>query len=270
MAISVDFRHRDGSGSIGESSSDDIELIVNGTTDRATARLFALAFAPQVYNGLVQQSCDTDFVTDAQGGFFYATVRYGKYKPPEPGDQEFSFEIGSGSEKITHSIRTVQSKSAFGDSPAADLKGAINVTKDGVEGCEIASATMSWSEKHIFEPGKITPAYIQLLWNIRKAPVCEFAWRQFAAGEVRFDWVSGGGRKGENTELNFKFTASENFENLTIGDITGINKKGWEYLWIRYADDVDTESKSLIKKPVAVYVEQVYQVSDFNKLGIGP
>ena len=54
-----------------------------------------------------------------------------------------------------------------------------------------------------------------------------------------------------------------------MGDITGIDKKGWEYLWVQYADDVDAVKKQLIKKPVAVYIEKVYESALFSALGIG-
>ncbi|HQL55478.1 MAG TPA: hypothetical protein PLQ87_12285, partial [Phycisphaerae bacterium] len=67
----------------------------------------------------------------------------------------------------------------------------------------------------------------------------------------------------------FRFAASPNVTNLTIGDITGINKKGWEYLWVRYADSEDTVAKALVKKPIAVYIERVYDDGNLSLLGIG-
>ncbi|RLS54091.1 MAG: hypothetical protein DWH91_12750, partial [Planctomycetota bacterium] len=60
-----------------------------------------------------------------------------------------------------------------------------------------------------------------------------------------------------------------NATGLVIGEITGINKEGWEYLWVRYADAEDTTAKVLVKKPIAVYVEQVYPTNSFASLGIG-
>jgi hypothetical protein len=54
-----------------------------------------------------------------------------------------------------------------------------------------------------------------------------------------------------------------------VGDISGISKKGWEYLWVQYAADVDNETKQVIKKPVAVYIEKVYPSGSFGALGIG-
>ena len=65
-----------------------------------------------------------------------------------------------------------------------------------------------------------------------------------------------------------RFAASPNVQNLTIGGINGIDKKGWEYLWVRYADDEDVNAKVLVKKPIGVYVEQVYENGDFSGLGI--
>ena len=52
-----------------------------------------------------------------------------------------------------------------------------------------------------------------------------------------------------------------------MGDITGINKRGWEYLWVRYADAEDQHV--LVKQPISAYVEQVYPEGNFALLGIG-
>ena len=64
-----------------------------------------------------------------------------------------------------------------------------------------------------------------------------------------------------------------------MGEITGISKLGWEYLpaprlrqagmWARYADSEDAAAKAIVKKPVAVYIEQVYDYGDLSQLGIG-
>lgn len=56
---------------------------------------------------------------------------------------------------------------------------------------------------------------------------------------------------------------------LSVGSIGGINKRGWDYLWVRYADIEDPAAKMLVKRPLAVYVEQVYPFTNFLGLGIG-
>jgi hypothetical protein len=73
--------------------------------------------------------------------------------------------------------------------------------------------------------------------------------------------------------LSYKFIASANAgatstsPALKVGDITGIEKRGHDYMWVRYESAVD--SSTVIKKPKAVYVDRVYRESDFSGLGIG-
>ncbi|HUT59790.1 MAG TPA: hypothetical protein VNA25_18235 [Phycisphaerae bacterium] len=39
--------------------------------------------------------------------------------------------------------------------------------------------------------------------------------------------------------------------------------------WVRYADAKDAAAKRIVKKPIAAYVEKVYDDGDFSQLGIG-
>ena len=54
---------------------------------------------------------------------------------------------------------------------------------------------------------------------------------------------------------------------MRILGISGISKGGWHHLWVLYADDVD--QNTFIKRPVAAYVERVYNAGDFSQLGVG-
>ena len=67
--------------------------------------------------------------------------------------------------------------------------------------------------------------------------------------------------------ITYRFAASPNMTGLIVGTITGITKGGWHHLWALYADDVD--QNTLIKRPIAAYVERVYDPGDFSQLGIG-
>jgi hypothetical protein len=70
-------------------------------------------------------------------------------------------------------------------------------------------------------------------------------------------------------EITYRFAASPNVTGLSVGPINGINKKGWEYLWVRYADQEDTAAKALVKRPIAAYVERVYESGSFAALQLG-
>ena len=104
----------------------------------------------------------------------------------------------------------------------------------------------------------------QLTGRVNSAP-----YKGFQAGECLFLGASGSKRGEEDWEISFRFAASPNKTGLSVGDIGGIDKKGWEYLWVRYADAEDPAAKSIVKRPAAVYVEQVYEYGDFSGLGIG-
>ena len=40
-------------------------------------------------------------------------------------------------------------------------------------------------------------------------------------------------------------------------------------MWVRYEDAEDAAARAIVKKPVAAYVEKVYEEGNFGLLGIG-
>jgi hypothetical protein len=123
-----------------------------------------------------------------------------------------------------------------------------------------------------FPDSSVTNAYKGALYALATSPVNNASFKGFAAGEVKFMGVEGSQRgKGGDWELNFKFAASPNTTSLTIGTITSIVKKGWEYVWVGYEESVDTlgSDKARAVKVRDVYVERVYDTSDFSTMGIG-
>lgn len=76
-------------------------------------------------------------------------------------------------------------------------------------------------------------------------------------------------RAADDWEISFRFAGSPNRRGPVIGDIGGIGKRGWEYLWVSYPDDEDDDTGSSVKRPAAICVEQVYEYGDSSMLGIG-
>ena len=249
-----------------ESPSVDLQFIVLGTELDTEVRALVEATIPAIYGGLFFQSYH---IAHQGGGVWEASARYGKVEQKEPGESSYSFDTGGGTQKITQSLETVNKYAASG-STAPDFKGAIGVTHDNVEGVDITTPVYNFSETHYLAPAVVTNAYKSTLFGLT-GKVNSDAFRGFAAGEVLFLGASGtrrGTGSDDDWEISFRFAASKNRSNLTVGDISGISKKGWEYLWVRYADDVDDTAKALIKKPVAAYVEKVYDDAAFAALGI--
>jgi hypothetical protein len=252
----------------GDRTSVTLHYILDGTADDLEARTLLLSNTPTSYDGLVRDECTLEPIvvdTVTNTGMWACTVRYvsGDRQPPAVGESVFSFDTGGGTQHITQSLSTVGRYP--GDAP--NFEGAIGVTHDSVEGIDITVPVYHFSETHYIAAATVTEAYKGVLFNLT-GKVNSSSWKGFAAGEVLFLGAAGSKRGTDDWEITFRFAASPNRTNLTVGSITGINKKGWEYLWVRYADAEDAGSHMLIKKPVAAYVEKVYEEGNFAALGI--
>jgi hypothetical protein len=156
-------------------------------------------------------------------------------------------------------------------SNAADMSGAIGVDSNGVNGVDVVCPQLQWQENYDVPNVYVTSAYIRGVAAMSGTTNIA-AFRGFEAGEVLFSGCTGNqewdDEKGRGPwSLSYRFVASKNVTGQTIGSIDGIEKKGHEYLWVRYEDAV--VANSLIKKPKAVYVNKVYRGSNFSALGIG-
>jgi hypothetical protein len=96
---------------------------------------------------LVRQGFDWEPYEDPES--FVVTSRYGDLKPIEEGEWDFSFDTTGGTGRITQAIRNKGNYGRTGDVLfPPDFKGAIGVTDDGVEGCEVPLRTFKWTETH--------------------------------------------------------------------------------------------------------------------------
>jgi len=199
----------------------------------------------------------------------YAPVRPGGAQP-QTGQSAFAFDTGGGTQHLTQSLATVDSFAPPG-AAAPDFQGAIGATAESVEGVDIVVPVFQFSETHALPDAVVTTAYKAAVM-LATGTVNNAAFRGFAAGEVLFLGASGAKRGAPggdgDWDVTFRFGVSPNRANLAVGPITGIAKKGWEYLWVRYEDAEDDAAKAIVKRPVAAYVERVYLELPFSALGI--
>jgi len=241
--------------------------------DEEAARAALASYAPaSIGSLLVLGTCRV--AETERADFWLGTAEYTtpgkleKKEPPATGESVFNFDTGGGSQHITQSR---ENKGRFGQAgdTAPDFKGAINVTDSSIDGCDIIVPVYNWSETHYKPDSAVTLAYRGTLFGLT-GKVNSGAFKGFAAGECLFLGASGSKRGSADWEITFRFASSPNRTNITdIPTITVASKKGWEYLWIRYHDVLDTAAKMLVKRPCAAYVERVYDEGDFSGLGIG-
>jgi len=191
---------------------------------------------------------------------------YGDLEKRETGDEVFSFDTGGGTVHITQSLSTTSYAPVGATAP--DFKGAIGVTDDGVEGVDIVVPKYAWTEKVKLQATAITAQYRTTLLSLT-GRVNDATFKGFAEGEVLFLGASGSQTSHSDWDITFSFEAAPNAANLTVGDITAITKYGWQYLWVRHSQQSDTTAKRLTRRPIAAYVETVYNTGNFALLGIG-
>jgi hypothetical protein len=71
---------------------------------------------------------------------------------------------------------------------------------------------------------------------------------------------------GDLISVHFDFSASPNVKDLQIGKIKNIEKGGWEYLWVWWANDLP--ANELTKKAKQVNIEQVKRYGSFWGFGL--
>lgn len=177
----------------------------------------------------------------------------------------YEFDTTGGTKHITQSLSTVNKYAPAGKT-APDMKGAIGVTQDSVEGVDIVVPSCRFSETHYKTLAEVTKTYINTLID-KTGTVNNATFRGRAAGEVLFKGCTGRLKNYDSWELTYHFEVSKNDTNITVGDITVSTKKGWNYLWILYG--TSTDQNRIVKQPVAAYVEEVYSSSAFSTLQIG-
>ena len=271
MPITVEEKVDSREVATGDNASAVLRYLIRGTASDTDAKNALADEAPDIYEGLVRTSREVSpvFVDINHSGtcIWDGAARYGLWQQPATGESEFSFDTGGGTQHITQSLETVNAYAPSGKT-APDNKQAIGWTPQGLEGVDITVPVYQFTETHYKDDADVTPSYKgDLFWLTGR--VNDAAFKGFATGEVIFLGASGSKRSESDWAITYRFAASPNLADLTIGEITGIAKSGWDYLWIRYKDMDDEDAKAQVKVPMAVYVERVYRRGDFSGLAIG-
>lgn len=184
-----------------------------------------------------------------------------------------SFDTSGGTQHITSALDERRFAALGGVAP--DMKQAIGVNGDNVDGVDIVVPVFEWSEDYEIAGGDLTMAFARDVASLT-GKVNDADFRGFARGEVLFLGCSGSQIYNPNQQsfaeasvakVSFRFARKPNKEIGDMPPIGGIQpgrKEGWEYLWIRYDDAVRDDIG--LKTPAAVYINRVYEYGDFSLL----
>lgn len=268
MSITVTEKNGSPSAAAGDQPYAERRYTVQGTDDFDLAHQALEAAAPtawDLYNlGLFYLYRTAVELVQVANQLYDGTVTYGPVGDATTPD-ELAFDTTGGQQHVTQALATSGRYAKAGET-APNFQGAINVTPQAVEGVDITTPALKFTIVQRVA-GPVSLAQIATLVGLTGA-VNSLPWNGFAAGEVLFLGATGQARTRGDVEITYQFAAYPNVADMTIGDITGITKKGWDYLWVRYKDDTDDVAKALVKVPQSVHVEQVYPYADLNTLGV--
>lgn len=256
----------------GDTPTIELKCIVGGTTVPSEAKGFFKWTTPTIYKGLVRQSTRVQ-PQDGAVNLWECTATYGRKKQqPETGESEWTFDTGGGTQKVLCSLATKEYHASGFAGIASEIKGSIGVKRSGkgtytVDGCDITVPQFVFSETHYLAAGLVTWDYAATLCELTGKTNAS-AWRAFAAGQVLFLGASGRQRGEEDWAVTFKFVAGRNLTDLTIGEITGIQKKAWQYMDIIYQDVDNDTAHAILPKAIVVTINDVYHEGNFALLGI--
>ncbi len=264
MPITVSEKWDSREGTTGESASTDLRYIIRGTDDDAAARDALVANSPAFYNLLIRQSAH---IARLGEDTWEGTVRYGTSSPPQTGQSSFSFDTGGGSQHITQGRGTVARYSAPGKT-APNFGGAIGVTQDNVEGVDIYVPVYNFSETHHIDPADVTGAYKSttcLFDRVRQQRCVQRVRPRRGAVPGSLWHAARPGGLGDHLQVRRQPECDRSGHRRDHRDQQeGLGVPVGAVHRCRGHD-----RQVLVKKPIAVYVEQVYPMAAFAGLGIG-
>lgn len=253
--------------------------IVSGVTDNlalhneANTKLSTNAFYSIGDYTFMVEKYDTECIAPQT---FKVTAQYAKAgadsDTPTPLSRTRQFDTTGATAKVTQGFEETR----YGEA-APDMQGVVNADGETVNGVDITVPALNWTETYDIPDSYVTAAYIKTVAEMTGCVNLD-AYKTFAPGEVLFLGCSGqqewDTEKGNGPwRLSYKFVASPNagsgatYPAFSVGPVTGIEKAGHDFLWVRYANK--TKSNRVVKEAEHVYVDQVYRRLALSTLGIG-
>ena len=176
-----------------------------------------------------------------------------------------AWDTSGNTERMYQALGTISTHPDDAD----DMEDAINANGGSVEGVDVVRPGMRYSETWIV-PAAVAMDF-DFLGDVNRltGTVNNSTFRAFEAGEALFM----GARcqyQGDQpyASITFEFECRPNNPDFTVSGYVNetFNVDGWDYVWIRYQDAVN--GTSLVKRPIAAYVNRVYKRTAWTGLRI--
>lgn len=277
--MAVTWAEKDSGRSGTQGQSEDGALLWIGTSDdpstdtELTAKSALYSTAPATRGSLVIANAEVSEIEGTGGRKWEGRVTYGPVNfVTNAGDTKLQFSTGGGTQHITWAKEHIATYGT-GGTITTPYDGIIGPDGEGgAEGVDIDLAVWEESRTYVFTDAEITTSFLGILFSLT-ATVNNGTFFYFNAGEAKLRGVDGGQRSDGNWELTFHIAGSPNATSLVVPNgaspITVASKKGWEYMSALYRKKEDTTNFTIGPTIVAVFVDRVYDETDFSLLGIG-
>ena len=173
-----------------------------------------------------------------------------------------AWDTTGNTERRTQAI----SERVVGDA-GIDMQGAINVSGTTVQGIDVVVPGMRYSETWIMPLAVgLSTAYVADVFRAT-GKLNKSKFRAFAPGECLFlgaraQW------SGDQpyVPVTFEFQARPHDDEYELEGLPATTKKGWEYCWIVY--DQDVAGSRVVAKPKAYIFDTIYDETEFSALRI--
>lgn len=241
-----------------ESPSQTREYYSYGETDEVFVQNYARSVIPAVVVTGIGNLWRKDIAYKWRGPLCDITATFGTLSDsPQTGSFTWNFDTTGA----TVTVKAGKSHVASYPPGVKQHGGAINVTKDGVEGTEIIIPAMKFNVAFRHPQGVLNLSRAFALGDATGASNSDTFFTK-GAGSFLFVGATGSDGSDAEAEVTYQFAYSKNLVNEVVGGIANVTKDGWDYAWLEFADAVN--AGGAVKNPIACHVDRVYDRIAFS------
>jgi len=183
-----------------------------------------------------------------------------------------SWDTTGGTQHISTSLETRGSaRRSLSHDPPENFGKAIEVTENGVNGTDVVVPLLRLELEYKFPNASVTDAYIRKLRDLT-GTTNNGTFKGWEQGDLLFLGSSGRQATKGGITARFIFAAGKAITGSfgyydEAGDPADLTKRAHDHLWYYFAREAGDES--IVQRPKWLYIERVYEETDFAEIGIG-
>lgn len=187
------------------------------------------------------------------------------------GEFSVSFDNSGATTKVFWTPDPDNNVSFYPPPTSTDYRGAIEVRDGQPQGTEIPVPALRFDIHYRHARTASASEFLQYGDAISELVGRTNLLNFFGFGAERVLYLGSSGRNGTDSDpvLDHHFVVGKHLTDLIFDEVTNVDKKAHEFLWVQYEPIKSTDTNLLKPKVVSVYVHKLHEPVDFAALGIG-